>query len=81
MWFPKEQSNLITQMIAELNARLGGVYFKVAFEEGGLYTLVPTKLCIATKKYRYIPFEGGITFGEMHNYLDGILKGIRTQTK
>lgn len=77
MWFPKQQSNEITNMIAKLNHELGGLYFTVAYTDNGLYTLNRTKICISKKKYNYVSFEGGKSFSEMYNYIQGILYGIR----
>lgn len=77
MYFPKEQSNPITNMVAELNSRLGGLtYFTVSFD-GKLYTLNPTNLTIASKKFRSVSVDGGLTYSDMFQYLNGILVGLK----
>ena len=77
MYFPKEQSNPISNMVAELNAQLGGgTYFTVSFD-GKLYTLNPTNLTVAQKKFKYVSIDGGLTYSDMFQYLSGILVGLR----
>lgn len=77
MYFPKEQSNPITNMVAELNSRLGGLtYFTVSFD-GKLYTLNSTNLTIASKKFRSVSVDGGLTYSDMFQYLNGILVGLK----
>lgn len=77
MYFPKEQSNPITNMVAELNSRLGGLtYFTVSFD-GKLYTLNSTNLTIVSKKFRGVSVDGGLTYSDMFQYLNGILVGLK----
>jgi hypothetical protein len=76
MYFPKEQSNPITNLVAELNHQLGGLYFTVSFNNK-LYTLNSTNLAIAQKKFNYISIDGGLTYSDMYHYLSGLLLGIR----
>ena len=77
MWFPKEQSNEIVNLIAEINRLLGGTYFTVAFHDGGFYTLNPTLRNVRSRKFNHIAFEGNKTYTDMHNYLSGIIHGVR----
>lgn len=76
MYFPKEQSNPISNMVAELNDKLGGSYFTVSFD-GKLYTLNPTKLSVSLRKFNYVSIDGGLTYSDMFQYLSGILIGLR----
>ena len=76
MYFPKEQSNPISNMVAELNDKLGGSYFTVSFN-GKLYTLNPTKLLVSLKKFNYVSINGGMTYSDIFQYLSGILVGLR----
>lgn len=76
MYFPKQQSNAITNMVAELNSFIGGTYFTVGFD-GKLYTLNPTNLTVHTNKFNYISIDGGLTYSDMFQYLSGILIGLR----
>lgn len=76
MYFPKEQSNPISNMVAELNSRLGGMYYTVSFD-GKHYTLNPTKLLVSLKKFNYVSIDGGLTYSDMFQYLSGILIGLR----
>lgn len=76
MYFPKEQSNPISNMVAELNAQLGGSYFTISFD-GKLYTLNPTNLAVTQKKFNYVSIDGGLTYSDMFQYLSGILIGLR----
>lgn len=76
MYFPKEQSNPISNMVAELNDKLGGPYFTVSFN-GKLYTLNPTKLLVSLKKFNYVSINGGMTYSDIFQYLNGILIGLR----
>ena len=76
MYFPKEQSNPISNMVAELNDKLGGSYFTVSFN-GKLYTLNPTKLLVSLKKFNYVSINGGMTYSDIFQYLSGILIGLR----
>lgn len=76
MYFPKEQSNPISNMVAELNSQLGGSYFTISFD-GKLYTLNPTNFTVKLKKFNYISIDGGLTYSDMFQYLSGILIGLR----
>ena len=76
MYFPKEQSNPISNMVAELNSRLSGPYFTISFD-GKLYTLNPTNLTITSNKFNYVSIDGGLTYSDMLQYLSGILVGLR----
>lgn len=76
MYFPKEQSNHITNLVAELNSQLGNQYFSVGFD-GKFYTLNPTNLAVSKKKYNYISVDGKLSYSDMFNYISGILTGIR----
>lgn len=76
MYFPKEQSNPISNMVAELNSRLDGAYFTVSFD-GKLYTLNPTALAIESKKFNYVSIDGKLTYSDMFQYLSGMLIGLR----
>lgn len=80
MYFPKERSNPISNMVAELNSRLKGPYFTISFNSK-LYTLNPTNLTIASKKFNYIATYGGLTYSDMYQYLSGILVGMRIATE
>lgn len=81
-YFPKEQSNPITNMVAELNYLLNGQYFTVKMENRSgktLYSLNLTQFGLKQKKYLYMatlevmPFE----YKQMYGYMQGILVGIR----
>lgn len=74
-YFPKEQSNPITNMVARLNSILGGQYFSILFD-GRHYQLNPTKLAIKEKKYQYISIYG-LTYSDMFHYLSGIFTGLK----
>lgn len=76
MYFPKEQSNPISNMVAELNSQLGGQYFTVSFD-GKYYTLNPTNLAVSSKKFSYISIDGGLKYSDIFQYLNGILIGFR----
>lgn len=76
MYFPKEQSNPISNMVAELNSQLGGPYFTVGFNSR-LYTLNPTNLAVRFKKFNYISIDGYLSYSDMFQYLSGILIGLR----
>lgn len=79
-WFPKEQSNPITNLVSELNRYLGGIYFTTSIiPQAGvcLYTLNLTNFAISQKKYGYMAIDGAITYEAMLNYLQGILVGYR----
>lgn len=82
-YFPKEQSNPITNMVAELNHILNGQYFNVTCEtinKEVIYNLNLTQKGLDEKKYLYIPTnEGfGLNYTKMIYYLQGILIGLRT---
>ena len=80
MWFPKEQSNPITNMVCELNNYLGGKYFTVMLESGSsgcLYSLCLTNYGASRKKYRYLATQSPMYYEVMFNYLQGILLGYR----
>lgn len=76
MYFPKEQSNPISNMVAELNSQLGGSYFTIGFN-GKFYTLNPTNLTVTSNKFNYVSIDGGLTYSDMFQYLSGILVGLR----
>ena len=79
-WFPKKQSNPITNLVGELNGCLGGIYFTTSIvPQAGvcLYTLNLTNLGLAQHKYGYIAIDGAITYEAMLNYLQGVLVGYR----
>ena len=76
MYFPKEQSNPISNMVAELNSQLSGPYFTISFD-GKLYTLNPTNLTVTSNKFNYVSIDGGLTYSDMFQYLSGILVGLR----
>lgn len=79
-WFPKEQSNPITNLVCELNGCLGGTYFTVSIiPQAGvcLYTLNLTNYGVSQKKYSYMLIDGAITHEAMLKYLQGILAGYR----
>ena len=79
-WYPKKQSNPITNMVGELNGYLGGIYFTASIiPQAGvcLYTLNLTNFGLSQRKYGYIATDEAITYEAMHNYLQGILVGYR----
>ena len=78
-WFPKEQSNPITNMVCQLNDLLGGVYFTVSLHANGVcrYSLNLTNYGVNQKKFGYIATDEPIQFGEMFAYLNGLLLGIK----
>lgn len=79
-WYPKEQSNPITNLVSELNGCLGGIYFTASIvPQAGecLYTLNLTNFAVRKKKYGYMAIDGAITYEAMLNYLQGILLGYR----
>ena len=86
MYFPKEQSNLITNMVAELNNLLGGTYFFVTRQTGGKETKYSLNLTTTAKnKKDYLcmvtPENFGYNYKQMICYLSGILAGIRVVLK
>lgn len=79
-WFPKEQSNPISNLVGELNGCLGGICFTASIvPQAGvcLYTLNLTNFGLAQRKYGYIAIDEAITYEAMLNYLQGILVGYR----
>lgn len=79
-WYPKEQSNPITNLVSEINGCLGGVYFtSIMFSHAGvyLYSLNLTNFGVSQKKYGYMATDEPITYEAMLNYLTGILMGYR----
>lgn len=79
-WFPKEQSNPISNLVGELNGYLGGLYFTVAITpQAGvcLYTLNLTNFGLAQRKYGYMAIDEPIAYEAMLNYLQGIILGYR----
>lgn len=78
-WFPKEQSNAITNMVCQLNDLLGGTYFTAIITADGvnLYSLNLTNYGISKRKYGYLATDLPLPYGEMFAYLNGILLGIR----
>lgn len=80
VWFPKEQSNPITNLVSEINRCLGGVYFTALIKpQGGvyLYTLSLTNFGLSQHKYGYMAINEPITYEAMLNYLQGFLLGYR----
>ena len=76
--FTQTRSNPLTNMVAEINAFLGGIYLSVTYDSRTrMYELCATELGIKTKKFIYLSTEGFITFAEMFHYLNGILMGCR----
>lgn len=75
VYFPKEQSNPITNMVAQLNSILGGQYFSILFD-GRHYQLNPTKLALKEKKYQYVSARK-LTYSDMFHYLSGIFIGLK----
>lgn len=76
MHFPKEQSNPISNLVAQINGKLGGAYFIVTYNNKRLYTLNPSNLALKSKKFSYVPaYE--LKYQEMFQYLSGILVGLR----
>ena len=76
MHFPKEQSNPISNLVAQINSQLGEAYLIVTYDNRRLYTLNLTGLALKSKKFSYIPtYE--LKYQEMFQYLCGILVGLR----
>lgn len=76
--YPQTKSSPISNMVAELNAILGAMYFKAVYNNSDrLYDLQLTELGKTSKKFSYLATEGQITFAEMFHYLNGILMGYR----
>lgn len=79
-WYPKEQSNFITNLVSELNGCLGGIYFTAMMEAIGhvnKYSLNLTNYGLLQRKYGYLATEEMMTHDTMANYLRGILLGFR----
>lgn len=81
-YFPKEKSNIIVNMVAELNHVLQGQYFTVTkCELGGQvrYSLNFTSLGLKKKKYLYLTTHEGfsLNYKQMVSYMQGILVGLR----
>lgn len=79
-WYPKEQSNPITNMVCELNGYLGGYYFTTMIESGNgvcLYRLNLTNFGASKKKYGFLVPDGALTYEAMYNYLCGLLSGYK----
>ena len=81
-YFPKEQSNPITNMVAELNHLLKGQYFTVVITESVnevKYNLNLTQFGLKSKKYLYIATHDGfgLNYKQMVSYMQGILVGFR----
>lgn len=82
MYFPKEKSNPITNMVAELNQMLHGQYFTVSMTEfaGEMkYNLNLTQFGLDSKKYLYLTTHVGMgySYKQMECYMQGILAGLR----
>lgn len=77
-YFPKKQSTIITNMVAELNHILQGNYFIVSFQESK-YSLNLTQFGINSKKYLYMVTheDYGLSYKQMISYMQGILVGLR----
>ncbi len=80
VWYPKQQSNPITNLVSELNGLLGGIYFTAMIvPQAGvcLYKLNLTNFGLSQNKYGYMVIDEAITYEAMLNYLQGILLGYR----
>lgn len=87
LWVPKQQSNVIQNLIAQLNSILEGNYFVLNLSEKSLfrtnkYYYVLELTSWGLKKQPKLQFlqiseEQQYTFSQMHIYLNGIINGIK----
>lgn len=75
MWFPKKKSNILENMLCQLNDALGGAYFSLAIEGNG-YVLMPIG-----DRYTELAVLSPIPFAQMKMYLAGLTRGMRIREK
>ena len=80
VYFPKKQSNPISNLVASINSELGGSYLQVTMEQGK-YQLSLTKSGLEKSELSFITFglSGTVKFSEIYMYLLGILNGFRAK--
>ncbi len=86
LWVPKQQSNVVQNLIAQLNSILGGNYFVLNLSSKSLsksnkYYYVLELTSWGLKKQPKLQFlqideEQQYTFSQMHIYINGIINGI-----
>lgn len=86
LWVPKQQSNIVQNLIAQLNSILGGNYFVLNLSSKSLsksnkYYYVLELTSWGLKKQPKLQFlqiseEQQYTFSQMYIYIEGIINGI-----